>query len=421
MVIVFALLAALSNAVNVVTQHVASATAARSSGWRLAVYLFRNPLWLSGWVALVAAFVFQALALHTGLISVVQPLLATELVFALAARRFWIRQSIRPAAWAAAGVTCAGLAVFIVAGEPQGGQATPVSRHWLTAGLACCAGAGLLAIAARWGSPGRRAALYACAAAVMWALVATFIKTTTDTLTQFGLGGMFTHWPVYALAVGSVAALLLAQAALHVGPLRVSQPFLVIIDPIVSIALSTWLFDEHFTSDAAVLAMAAIAFVVMGGGVVLLTQTAPATMEAGIRNGATQAGALIPQSRPNSPPRRPPHPAVCSLSSRGASSACGVSSVGGASRSRGPLPVSRPEIADRIAAGPDRGFTLSDTYAAAPVGMGSQKLTSRHASTPSVATLRVTPKPTSSSGAIESTTPRPPGVIGSAPATLAIP
>jgi hypothetical protein len=41
---------------------------------------------------------------------------------------------------------------------------------------------------------------------------------------------------------------------------RVSQPFLVIVDPIVSIALSVWLFDEHFKPDAAVLALAAIAF-----------------------------------------------------------------------------------------------------------------------------------------------------------------
>jgi drug/metabolite transporter (DMT)-like permease len=91
---------------------------------------------------------------------------------------------------------------------------------------------------------------------------------------------MFTHWPVYALAAGSVAALLLMQAALHVGPLRVSQPFLVIVDPIVSIALSVWLFDERFTSDAAVLAVAAIAFAVMCVAVVLLTQTAPETMNA---------------------------------------------------------------------------------------------------------------------------------------------
>ena len=169
----------------------------------------------------------------------------------LVLRRFWIHQSIRLVTWGAAALTCVSLTVFIAAGQPGGGNPTPTSQHWFTAGLACCAGAGVLAVLARWGSPGLRAGLYASAAAVMWALVATFIKATTDTLTQFGVGGMFTHWPVYALAVGSVAALFLEQAALHVGPLRISQPFLVIIDPIVSIALSVWLFEESFTSDGA--------------------------------------------------------------------------------------------------------------------------------------------------------------------------
>ena len=102
MAVVFALLAALSNAASVATQHVAStADPRRSSGWRLVVYLFRNPLWLFGWVALAAAFGFQALALHSGLVSVVQPLLVTELVFALVLRRFWIRQSIRLITWGA--------------------------------------------------------------------------------------------------------------------------------------------------------------------------------------------------------------------------------------------------------------------------------------------------------------------------------
>ena len=286
MVIVFALLAALSNAVNEATQHIASTAAPRrSSGWRLVLYLFRNPMWLFGWVALAAAFVFQALALHNGQLSVVQPLLATELVFMLMLRRFWIHQSIRLITWGAAALTCVGLAVFVVAGQPGGGNPTATSQHWFTAGLACCAGAGVLAVLARWGSPSLRAALYASAAAVMWALVATFIKATTDTLTQFGVGGMFTHWPVYALAVGSVAALFLEQAALHVGPLRVSQPFMVIIDPIVSIALGVWLFGQRFTASGAVLAVAAVAFAVMCAGVVLLTQTAPATMKADIHTG----------------------------------------------------------------------------------------------------------------------------------------
>jgi hypothetical protein len=142
----------------------------------------------------------------------------------------------------------------------------------------------------------------------MWALVATFIKATTDTLTQFGVAGMFTHWPVYALAVGAVAALFLEQAALHVGPLRASQPFMVIVDPIVSIALSVWLFEERFTDNTAVLALAAAGFAVMCTGVVVLTQTAPATMKADIPNdtgGGGQHGAASTQGRPARSLERP--------------------------------------------------------------------------------------------------------------------
>jgi drug/metabolite transporter (DMT)-like permease len=280
-VIVFALLAALSNAVNVTTQHIASTADPRgSSGWRLVLYLFRSPLWLFGWVALAGAFLFQALALHFGQISVVQPLLATELIFVLVLRRFWIHQSIRLITWGGAALTCVGLAVFVVAGEPRGGNTTPTSHHWLGAAVACCVAAAVLAALAQRGSPNWRAALFGSAAAIMWALVATFIKATTDTLAEFGVAGMFTHWPVYALAVGAMAGLFLEQAALHVGPLKVSQPFMVIIDPMVSIALSVWLFAENFTSNAAVLALAAAAFAVMCAGVVVLTQTAPATMNA---------------------------------------------------------------------------------------------------------------------------------------------
>jgi hypothetical protein len=120
---------------------------------------------------------------------------------------------------------------------------------------------------------------------VMWALVATFIKATTDTITEFGVSGMFARWQIYALAAGSVVALFLQQASLHVGPLRASQPFLVIVDPMVSIALSIWLFGEHFTDNTAALAVAAAGFAVMCAGIVLLTQTAPATMAADIPDG----------------------------------------------------------------------------------------------------------------------------------------
>jgi hypothetical protein len=61
---------------------------------------------------------------------------------------------------------------------------------------------------------------------------------------------------------------------------RSSQPFLVIVDPIVSITLSVWLYEKHFTTDVGVLATATVAFAVLCASVVLLTQSTPATMSA---------------------------------------------------------------------------------------------------------------------------------------------
>jgi hypothetical protein len=176
-------------------------------------------------------------------------------------------------------VTCAAVSVFIVTAEPQGGQADANSRAWTATIVACAAAAGVLALLGTRGSPSRRAALLAISASIVWALEATFIKTMTDTLTQDGVAGAFLDWPVYAVAVGGIVGTLLTQAALHVGPLRVSQPFLVIVDPLVSILLSVYLFGEYFTSDIGALIVASASFIILCVGVVWLTRAAPETTE----------------------------------------------------------------------------------------------------------------------------------------------
>ncbi len=278
MTVFLALLAAFSNAVVMLTQHVASVAAPDGAkGLRLVRYLVRSPLWLLGWVALIGAFVFQALALHVGDLSVVQPLLVVELVFALALRRLWLRQPTAKAAWGSAVLTCVGLGVFIAMAEPQGGGTTPTSAHWVVAVVACGGAAVALSLLAAAGPPVRRAALYGTASAAVWALEATFIKAATDTITGFGLWGAFEHWPLYAMAVGGAVGTVLQQAALHVGPLSVSQPLMVIVDPMVSVWLGVWLFREHFATDAATLAVATLAFAAMAAGVIALVRTAPGT------------------------------------------------------------------------------------------------------------------------------------------------
>jgi drug/metabolite transporter (DMT)-like permease len=156
--VLFALAAAFSNAVNLMTQHSASVAAPkREKGWRLALYLVRQPLWLLGGAAAVVSYAFQALALHNGALSVVQPVLVTELVFVMILRRVWIHQDIAPAAWAAVLTVSLALAVFLAAAEPTGGQPAPDAAEWLSAGLVFGGAIALLALLGTHGSPMRRA------------------------------------------------------------------------------------------------------------------------------------------------------------------------------------------------------------------------------------------------------------------------
>jgi hypothetical protein len=277
--VLFALASAFATAVHLLAQHSASIGAPkRHRGWRLARYLLGHPLWLFGWAAAIAAFALQALALHHGQLSIVQPLLVTELVFVLALRQGWIRQHVAHAAWTSAFVTCAALAVFLSVGAPQGGDPAPEAGEWLSALVVFCGIVAACSAIAGRGSPVRRAAIYAAAASMTWALMAAFLKTATDTLTTSGIGAVLTQWPIYALIGAGIVGTLLQQAALHVGPLSASQPLLVVVNPVASIILGVWVFDERFTQSPAEIAIGVVAFAVMAAGVVMLSRTAPSDL-----------------------------------------------------------------------------------------------------------------------------------------------
>lgn len=277
--VLFGVATAVSNGVAVTTQHIASTRSGqRLRGWALAVHLFRQPLWLFGWVALTGSLVFQALALHFGPMSEVQPILVSELVVALLLRRFWIRQSIRVETWIAAGVTCVGLATFLIAVSPSGQALVPSTSTWTGPVALSAGGAAVLVLGALRGSPSRRAGLLGAATGVLWALEATFIKATTDVLASSGIVATLERWPFYAFVVGGVLGLFCEQAALHVGPLKVSQPFIVIVDPVLSVVLGVWLYSEHLRAGLVVNLVGWLGFVVMCGGVVSLNLSSPSTM-----------------------------------------------------------------------------------------------------------------------------------------------
>jgi hypothetical protein len=276
MTVLLALLSAGASAAGLVLQRDSSRDAAPEvRGWRVLPYLVRNLRWLLGEGLWVVAFGLQALALHLGRLSVVQPVLVTELVFTLLIRRFASRWPVRPAAWVSAALLCTSLGLFLVAAEPRGGHAFATRSAWVWALLISVGVAAVAAVLGRTGSPQRRAGCFAVAASVLAALEATLVKEATETLSTRGLLVLLSGWPLYVLVTVGTGSGLLVQAALHVGPLTVSQPLLVVVNPLASIALSVWLFGEHFTTSPATLVLGGCSFLGLVAGVFLLTATGP--------------------------------------------------------------------------------------------------------------------------------------------------
>ncbi|MEU3825631.1 DMT family transporter [Streptomyces sp. NPDC029080] len=246
--VVLALLAALSNASASVLQRRAAVQepdrggGAQSALRRLAG-LLRRPSWLLGTGLLALSSVLQAGALATGSLSLVQPLLAAELLFTLAVGSVVFRRRPDIRTWLAFAALAGGLALFLLAAAPTPGRPTARPGAWLPGGCGALAAVVLLALAARPVRGASRAALLGLASAVTFATTAALLKEAVGRLAH-GPAAMFTHWSLYATGAAGLVAFLLLQGALAAGSLTASQPALTLGDALTSVVLGWVLFDE---------------------------------------------------------------------------------------------------------------------------------------------------------------------------------
>src|SRR5690242_17797421 len=166
-------------AVAAVTQQGAAAHLAAGRAFDPVVLarLGRRPAWLAGLAAVIAGFALQAAALGLGRLVVIEPVLASGLLFALvlAARRD--RRPLRRAEWAAALAVFAGLAVFLAAGQPTGGQRTAgVAVLGVAAGVAAGLTGLSVILAGRFAGP-RRALLFGVGGGVAAGATDALVKT----------------------------------------------------------------------------------------------------------------------------------------------------------------------------------------------------------------------------------------------------
>src|SRR5258708_24434314 len=127
MVYVLALAASLVNALTSVVQRLGVQSAPADATLRLSLlkYALRRGVWLIGFALMIVSFVLQAIALHVGRLSQVQPILTTELVFLAAILAIWFRFAIGWREWIGAIAVAAGLSGVLYVAQPHNGKALP--------------------------------------------------------------------------------------------------------------------------------------------------------------------------------------------------------------------------------------------------------------------------------------------------------
>jgi drug/metabolite transporter (DMT)-like permease len=271
--VVFGIASAAAYGFGAVLQHQAAVREPAYLSMRagLLLQLVRRPWWVVGNVLDGVGYVFQFLALRTGSLALVEPLLVLSLLFALPMSARLAHRRASRTELVAALMTLAGLAVFLGAARPGPGSPHATAAQWLGLTVGIGALVLLLVVAARRGSRRRAAVLLAGGSGAAFGYVAAVTERTAHLLSNGWLHVLAT-WAPYALVGGGFVALLLAQSAFHAGELRWSLPTLTLSQPFVAIAIGVGIFGEHLATNGLAPLFELLGLALVTAGVVALAQ-----------------------------------------------------------------------------------------------------------------------------------------------------
>ncbi len=243
---------------------------------RILFDLLRRPRWLAGVAMLLVGFGCQALALAYGPIALVQPIVITELAFAIPLAIWRRRRRAGRREWAGIACVLTGVGLFLALADPAPGIANPSGWDWIVA-LVPAGGliAGATVLASRAQGP-RRAMLLGAASGLSFGLLAALTKTATFFLGH-DLASAWSRWQLYLVVGLGIFALLLSQSAYQAGPLAFSVPVADVLDPLVGVVIGTTAFDERVNVGVGPLAGAMAAGAIACAGIVLLA-TSPTVL-----------------------------------------------------------------------------------------------------------------------------------------------
>lgn len=248
------------------------AASARPEGealsFRLIVDLAHDRLWLLGIGFAFLSYVLEGIALSFGPLVLVQPLIVTELLFALPISVRWRGMRMSGREWLGTLSVAGGLTLGLLSAAPGAGRPEAPIGEWIVA-LSVVAGGTLLAVAGGRRRRGPlRSSLYALAAALVLGAQAALFKASVARFEK-GFVVALGSWEIWVMFTAAILGLLLVQSAYESGPLATSMPVVDAIDPTVAIVFGIALFNEHIRTGLWLVGIG-VGIAMLLGGIVLL-------------------------------------------------------------------------------------------------------------------------------------------------------
>jgi drug/metabolite transporter (DMT)-like permease len=260
-----------------VLQQNAAERAPKAHFLRLALIgdLLRKRRWLAGVAVMVAGQLASAWSVSHIPLSLAEPLLSTNLLFALALAVPLSGQRLRAVELVGVVLLSGGvgaLSVARTANSPALSFASPAG--WLgAAAMAVIAAAFLQAGRMRRGLA--RATLTAAAAGIVFGIADALTRQTVHVMDAHSFAALLTTWPGYSLVGANLVGLLLMESAFNTAPLHASLPAISAGEPAAGIVLGIIVFGDDISVSPLMIAVQIIGIVALVAGVVLVAR-APA-------------------------------------------------------------------------------------------------------------------------------------------------
>lgn len=242
--------------------------------------LVRSRRWLAGKGFDYFALGFQALALSTGTLLLVQPVIASGLLLALPVSARLHGRRLGATDHAAAATCTVGLAMIVAVANSAGGKARPGFSEWAVPGAIVLAMAAVL-VAASYGRRGaRRALLLGGAGGIGYGLSGALLKATVDLVKAEGFRHGLWSWEALALVLVASGGSVLVASAFQAGSLAASLPALTAMEPVVAAFLGVTAFSERLTGGAPFVAVGLFGAAIALVSTVVLARSAAAFEDA---------------------------------------------------------------------------------------------------------------------------------------------